>query len=949
MKKRITALVLCASVLMQFYAVLAADDDEAKKLADEFQQTSIDGTMTDSELTGNKNPTKEKFTLDVGMLNEKQIKNSGQVFTKVDLKPYANRDIKDEVEGDRKGGWSDQGENDLRMFDKFGNQEMLGVPFYFINPSENGGNAVLGLRGQQDSGLPTSVTIPIEKMAAGAYFIQASPYCSNVCGKYTWVYEDGSEAYMDIVQNEHICDFWGASSFDYVRAAWTATKADGSLRSLYLFAMNNPHPEKKIKSLRLETEGGGAYIMIMAITLTDKGPYLTKTASAESITTSTYGWYNYELPDENKVKGSAIDFSGYLDAPAGKHGAVKADGEKLIFEDGAEAKFWGADIIGEACFPDAETAVRAADRLARCGINLVRFSGFDGALLSGGDSVTPDADKMNKLCYFIAKLKEKGIYSYFSLLSGRRLKEGDGIENYEDFAEGYGINAFFDDELIELQKKFTKSFFGFESGHIGGALGADPSVIMAELVDSLSVFDYASGHGRVAFANDAQYEKARAKFNEFLADKYKTTAALAGAWTSVYDRNDYETIEDKTVELKASFENSLVSDACKADIGEFFGKILDEYYAQLKSAVEGYGMLVTINSNHPDRGAAADAMKNADTDFVIRTGYNAKTYGADDKITITSVFDRDEYGSMIRTGNNMIYSLAQGAPAGKPYIVNWASGMPNLYFSEASVMMAAFAGQKGWSAVQHSFANGEYSEKNYIDDFYSIYNNPVRLALAPVAASIFYQTSAEQSRTVQVSSSGAYSRADGITSLTGDMAFKNNTRIGFEAKGDFTGKTSPFKSMKTDSIFWDTGLGLFEVRGDKTEAVAGFIAEPEDLPSFRISTDNSFAVVALTAIDDNSVSSSEHYLVTAVCGNQNQKSRVNLMRNKYEALGEEQIVVEAITGEFTLKRTGDFTVYPLTSSGERKNPLSTSKNKNGYTTFNLSADSEAVQYEIIRK
>lgn len=947
MKKRIIALALCLSAFSQ--ASLAASDDEAKKLADEFQQTTIDGSMTDSELTGDQIPASEKFNLDVGMLSEKQIKNSGQIFTKIDLKPYANRDVKDEVEGDNKGGWSDQGENDLRMFDKFGNQEMLGVPFYFINPSENGGNAVLGLRGQQDTGLPTSVTIPVERTAAGAYFIQASPYCSGVCGTYTWVYEDGSEAYMDIVQNEHICDFWGSKSFDYVRTAWTATKSDGSLRSLYLFAMNNPYPEKKIKSLRLETEGGGAYIMIMAITLTDKGPYLTRTSSAESVTTSTYGWYNYELPDENKVKGSAIDFSGYLDAPAGKHGAVKADGERLVFEDGTEARFWGADITGEACFPDADSAEKAADRIARCGINLVRFAGFDGALLTGGDSVTPDAEKMNRLCFFTAKLKEKGIYSYFSLLSDRSLKEGDGIDNYEDFAAGYGMDAFFDDDLIELQKKFAKSFFGFESEHMGGALGADNSVVAAELVDSFSVFDYSGGYGRTAFANKEQYEKAKLKFNEFLGDKYNTTAALDGSWTNAYDRNDYETIEDKTIELKPCFENPLVSDACKADMGEFFGKILDEYYIQLKSAVQGYGMLVTVNSNHPDKGTAADVMKNADTDFVIRTGFNAKPYGDGYRINENSVFDKDKYGSMIRTGNNMISALAKNAPAGKPYIVNWASAMPNLYFSEASVMMAAFAGQKGWSAVQHSFANGEYCEKNYIDDFYSIYNNPVRLALAPVAASIFYQGAAEKSRTVQVISIDAYSRTDGIASFTNDMAFKNNTRVCFGEASDFKGKTSPFKRIRTDNIFWDSDLGLFEVRGDKTEAVAGFITEPEVLPSFIISADNSFAVVALTALDDNVVKSSEHYLLTAVCGNQNYKSRVNLMRNKYDSPGEEQIVVEAITGEFTLKRTGDFIVYPLTSSGERKNPLSTSKNKNGYTTFILSADSEAVQYEIIRK
>ena len=64
-----------------------------------------------------------------------------------------NRDIKDEIEGDGTGGWSDQGDNDLRMFDQFGAQEMLGVPFDFVNPALNGGKAVLALRGQNDEEL----------------------------------------------------------------------------------------------------------------------------------------------------------------------------------------------------------------------------------------------------------------------------------------------------------------------------------------------------------------------------------------------------------------------------------------------------------------------------------------------------------------------------------------------------------------------------------------------------------------------------------------------------------------------------------------------------------------------------------------------------------------------------------------------------------------------------
>ena len=71
------------------------------------------------QLTAFADNASEKFDLDVGMLSEKQIQSAGQKFYKIDLRSLANRDIKDDVPGDHKGGWSDQGDNDLRKFDKF--------------------------------------------------------------------------------------------------------------------------------------------------------------------------------------------------------------------------------------------------------------------------------------------------------------------------------------------------------------------------------------------------------------------------------------------------------------------------------------------------------------------------------------------------------------------------------------------------------------------------------------------------------------------------------------------------------------------------------------------------------------------------------------------------------------------------------------------------------------
>jgi hypothetical protein len=46
----------------------------------------------------------------------------------LDLKPIVNMDWRDEIWGDGKGGWTDQGDNDLRQV-QVGRSTLLGIPF----------------------------------------------------------------------------------------------------------------------------------------------------------------------------------------------------------------------------------------------------------------------------------------------------------------------------------------------------------------------------------------------------------------------------------------------------------------------------------------------------------------------------------------------------------------------------------------------------------------------------------------------------------------------------------------------------------------------------------------------------------------------------------------------------------------------------------------------------
>ena len=156
------------------------------------------------------------------------------------------------------------------------------------------------------------------------------------------------------------------------------------------------------------------------------------------------------------------------------------------------------------------------------------------------------------------------------------------------------------------------------------------------------------------------------------------------------------------------------------------------------------------------------------------------------------------------------------------------------------------------------------------------------------------------------------------------------------------------KSFKTSKLYQNTQIGLFEMRSDMVEALSGFLTEREEMPTFSLETDNSFVTAGLVAVDGKSIKSSDRYLVTLVGSAQNYKNYVNLVRRRFENLGEKKIIVEAITGNFVLKQKGKFKVYALTSSGERRKEISVSYDKKGYPTFTLSSSDKALQYEIVK-
>ena len=71
----------------------------------------------------------------------------------------------------------------------------------------------------------------------------------------------------------------------------------------------------------------------------------------------------YTLPWD----GMPIDLSILYekDKPAGKHGFLMVQGDRFVFEDGTEARFWGTNFNSAQNFPSYEHSVKEAIQTAK--------------------------------------------------------------------------------------------------------------------------------------------------------------------------------------------------------------------------------------------------------------------------------------------------------------------------------------------------------------------------------------------------------------------------------------------------------------------------------------------------------------------------------------------------------------------------------------------------------
>ncbi|MGQ9478915.1 MAG: carbohydrate binding domain-containing protein, partial [Thermoproteota archaeon] len=281
--------------------------------------------------------------------------------------------------------------------------------------------------------------------------------------------------------------------------------------------------------------------------------------------------FSFHLP-WNDIKETVVSLSGLVEKPAGKFGHIYVGDDGHIYAGGKRIKFLGVNICGAAAFPEKSDADKIAARLSKFGVNIVRFhhmdanwEGFNIFDRSYKDTRHLNSEALDRLDYFIAKLKENGIYTDLNLLVSRRFRAEDGLPKEIDLVDWKDQQAlgFFVDEVEKLEKEYAEQLLTHFNPYTGMTYAEDPAIAFIEIVNEQGLIQSWLG-GTIDKLPEVFKERLREKWNSYLLSKYGSDEGLLDTWIEGENVSPVEVLRNGCFEQELSGWNVEVHDGAQA-------------------------------------------------------------------------------------------------------------------------------------------------------------------------------------------------------------------------------------------------------------------------------------------------------------------------------------------------------------------------------------------------
>jgi hypothetical protein len=872
-------------------------------------------------------------------------------FTPVPLAGVANRELEDQVAGDGKGGWSDQGaENCLSGFPR-GKAEFAGVPFEV--PAS--GPAAVFLKGTKLPAFPESVEVPVPQAKAAALYLLLTYVWGgkDQVAELALEHADGSRQEARLAMGAHVGGWWGPVDQTAAQVAWKGRNGLGSPIGAYLTALRVEKPDQPIRKVVLRATPQEGSLVLLGVTLGDEPPKAlsVKSTKWEALPPAPDSWF--PVPVSFDSTNRAAWETGFRPlGPAGSRGWVQADGGRFRFADGGPVRFWGVNYGRNLLYPPKEDAPMHARRTAKYGFNLVRFHALDGFLLEDDPQVSGriNQKRLDRMDFLVNELKKEGIYVNLSVCYVRRFKPQDGVAGADKIGNLNNEFYFVDSRAQDLYLEFLKAFLEHKNPYTGLRNADDPAFALCSVMNESNMFFHSlenltPGH-KIALLE---------KWNDWLLKKYGSHDKMLEAWRVEGQGTplmDGENLGRRTVMVLPIYALAGAPNAHlrrTADQTRFYYELQDRWFHRVRDAVRATGskMLVAGTGWYgPGHMAEIDTAQNATLDYVDKHTYWDHGRGGWAPMAVT-FHNQPMMGSPAESQMQGAFQRA----AGKPFCVSeWNCVWPNDHTLEGVPLMAAYGALQDWGAF-NQFSCDTTDPTGFLNAMFDIFQNPAMLALEPLAHFLFVRQDVKPGPLVyhQGLDEAALhdpARKRGKVRDEGNKMFASWSLqdvptealgVGRVEVGFGPGEKSTLDSALLAKCFlpaqkvvrsatveleWDYGKSLLIINAPLTAGLVGqFDGAPRAFAAGNLVAKGGFGAAHLTSLDGKPLGDSRSVFATVVGRARNRGQAYERRNDEYRLRkqGDTPIVMEPVELEVNLKvpAKGAWRVTALDGNGHR--------------------------------
>jgi len=689
---------------------------------------------------------------------------------------------------------------------------------------------------------------------------------------------------------------WQTCGRDVALADETYLRTHVGANWVYLGKVRLPAGPQTFELRLLAKEGEGLTACFDCFCLV-RGAFLPngKLKPGEKSGRADEGYFAWE-PGADPFDGKALlDLRALNEPVAGARGHVRRKGKDFVLGDGTPVRFFAVNVSSATAGQARETVDYLARRLAKLGVNMVRFHSalFDA---SAADPATIDREKLDDLHYLVAAMKRQGIYTkvsfYFPLWFD--VKGNYGLAGYERAQDKRPFALLsFEPRMQEIHRAWAKAILTTPNPYTKLPIATDPAVAIVEVINEDSYFFWTFGQRNVPPTHWQRLEKLYA---QWLTSKYGPEAAgrakLLDAWHMTAGG----------IKQGGAEKLRLMRDQVRflaANQRAFYAETVRWWKKDL-----GYRGLVSCSNWQTADPAVLDAVERW-------------TYTAGD------VIDRHGYFGGKHEGDGAGYSVRQGhtftdrpavlSPAelpiqvfqvedaqGYPHIISevgWTH--PNRYRADATLLGAAYGCLQGtdatfWFAVGNNFladtSMGKFpvgvpSTAGTFPATALLYRRGdvkepdpvVRLVLGEddlFSLSGKTGSTAEALDALRKQDIPAARKASAVAAVDPLAYYVGPVTRSFDAAAapvaadlsKYIDRTRKTVTSVTGELKWDYGTGLVTVDTPRTQAACGFLAKagPVKLGDVTIDCRNEYASIVVTSLDDLPLARSRRVLIQAM-------------------------------------------------------------------------------------